>query len=103
MTRLERVRWFCVWAGDGRERATREHRDILRLIQRKQNTDAVAAMRRHIGNSRETIMEALKIRAKASALGEAAHKTAMVAAAERGSSTSTCVQPAKLMPSVKFM
>jgi DNA-binding GntR family transcriptional regulator len=74
MMRLERVRWFCVWAGDGRERATREHRDILRLIQRKETVDAVGAMRRHIGNSRQIIMDSLKAKEQSSVFGQGVYE-----------------------------
>jgi DNA-binding GntR family transcriptional regulator len=62
MTRLERVRWFDMWTDTGRERATREHRDILRLIRLRRVDDAVAAMSMHIAQSREAIMAQLRKR-----------------------------------------
>jgi DNA-binding GntR family transcriptional regulator len=59
MTRLERVRWFDIWNDEGRARATREHREILRLIRLRRVDDAVAAMSVHIGNSRKTLLQRL--------------------------------------------
>lgn len=62
MTRLERVRWYDMWNNTGRARATREHQDILKLIQARRVDDAVAAMGMHIAQSREAIMARLRLK-----------------------------------------
>ncbi len=66
MQRLARVRWYGVWVDDGRERATREHREILRLIRQKRTEEAVSAMTTHIGHSRQAILTSLRNRVSAS-------------------------------------
>lgn len=69
MTRLERVRWFEVWTQEGRERAFREHKEILRLIRLRRVDEAVAAMSVHINNSREAIISTLTAKIESSSLG----------------------------------
>lgn len=69
MTRLERVRWFEIWSQDGRERAFREHKEILRLIRLRRVDDAVGAMSVHIAHSREAIISTLRAKFEASAIG----------------------------------
>jgi DNA-binding GntR family transcriptional regulator len=69
MTRLERVRWFEVWTEEGRERAFREHKEILRLVRLRRVDDAVCAMSMHIAHSREAIIATLRAKFEASSLG----------------------------------
>jgi DNA-binding GntR family transcriptional regulator len=69
MTRLERVRWFEVWTEAGRERAFREHKEILRLVRLRRVDDAVGAMSVHIAHSREAIISTLRAKFEASSLG----------------------------------